>query len=911
MLQAKLIGTGAAGNAQQGAAVAISGDGNTVFVGGPQDNGGEGAFWIFTRAAGVWTQLGLKFGGSGIIGNALQGSSLAISNDGNTAIIGGPLDNSNVGAAWIFVRLGNGAWIPQSGKLVGAGSAGASGQGSSVAISADGNTVLVGAPSDNYSYQSASVGAVWTFLRVSGAWVQQGAKLSGPGVSGTFSTASGFGSSVSLSADGNTALVGLPLAGVTGGPASVETAAGAVWSYTRANGAWGQPVVLPPGAGVSGSGARQGTSVALSSDGNTAIAGGPADGFSNFTNPGTGAVWVFSRINGTWTQVGNKLVGADPSGQSQQGSAVALSGDGSTILSEGPADTPGGAAWFFVATAQSGCTYALSTSALSMPAGAASQTVSVIAPPTCFWNAVSQAAWITITSADSGSGNGSVTFSVTANTTAQPRVGVVTFPWTSLSIAQAGPATLPVFNTGVNASGAPAADGAVDLHYSLFASADASYPGPAALVVNAASLPSSWTAGGATSRWIAPRADAVNGDASGSYTYRTTLDLTGIPVSTVTLTGQWASDGSGLIKLNGTPAGSTSNSTSSFTPFALASGLISGANILDFIVTNSTAAHPTGVNVEIGGAAGPAPAPNNFLPEPTGVTISPNSMTFTFADPRGWQDLGVVNVLINTVLDGRMACYVAFNPSTGAVYLVDDAGDSGGPYTGIVLPGSATARNSQCIINGAGSSFSGNGNTLSLTLAIAFESPFPFTGNKVVYLAARDMAGDNSGWQALATLPGGPPPVGPAAGAVTPSNGAGSSQTFQFTFSDAVPPGPGWQDIAVANILINSAIDGRAACYLAFVPSGPAAGSLYLVDDGGDAGGPFGGITLPGMGVTQNSQCTVNGTGSSVSAAGSTLTLTLSLSFSQGFRGNRIAWLAARNNTENSGWQASGSWTVQ
>jgi len=169
------------------------------------------------------------------------------------------------------------------------------------------------------------------------------------------------------------------------------------------------------------------------------------------------------------------------------------------------------------------------------------------------------------------------------------------------------------------------------------------------------------------------------------------------------------------------------------------------------------------------------------------------------------------------------------------------------------------------------------------------------------------MAGDNSGWQALATLPGGPPPVGPGAGAVTPPSGAGSSQTFQFTFNDY----NGWQDIGVANILINSAIDGRAACYLAFVPSGPAAGSLYLVDDGGDAGGPFGGITLPGTGVTQNSQCTVSGAGSSVSATDGTLTLTLSLSFSQGFRGNRIAWLAARNNTENSGWEARGSWTVQ
>src|SRR5262249_40653590 len=34
-------------------------------------------------------------------------------------------------------------------------------------------------------------------------------------------------------------------------------------------------------------------------------------------------------------------------------------------------------------------------------------------------------------------------------------------------------------------------------------------------------------------------------------------------------------------------------------------------------------------------------------------------MRFTFSDPRGWQDLDVVNVLINDFLDGRNACYLA------------------------------------------------------------------------------------------------------------------------------------------------------------------------------------------------------------------------------------------------------------
>ena len=58
----KLVGTGAVGNAQQGVSVALSGDGTTAIVGGPDDNpgagtnSGAGAAWVFTRSAsGVWS----------------------------------------------------------------------------------------------------------------------------------------------------------------------------------------------------------------------------------------------------------------------------------------------------------------------------------------------------------------------------------------------------------------------------------------------------------------------------------------------------------------------------------------------------------------------------------------------------------------------------------------------------------------------------------------------------------------------------------------------------------------------------------------------------------------------------------------------------------------------------------------
>jgi lipocalin len=196
----KLVGTGAVGQAAQGLSVALSGDGNTAIVGGPVDNGNAGAVWIYTRSGGVWTQQGDKLVGSGAVGNgtvvAQQGFSVASYADGNTALVGGRTDNSQVGAVWVFTRS-NGGWTQQGDKLVGTGADGNSGQGHSVALSADGNTALVGGPGDN---------AAWVYTRSGGAWTQQGTKL----VANDAVGAASQGYSVALSADGNTALVGGP-----------------------------------------------------------------------------------------------------------------------------------------------------------------------------------------------------------------------------------------------------------------------------------------------------------------------------------------------------------------------------------------------------------------------------------------------------------------------------------------------------------------------------------------------------------------------------------------------------------------------------------------------------------------------------------------------------------------------------
>jgi hypothetical protein len=95
----KLVGTGAVGAARQGTSVAISADGTTAIIGGQRDDSGAGAAWVFTRSGGVWSQQESKLVGTGTVGNAYQHVSVAISADGNTAIVGGFGDDSNAGAA--------------------------------------------------------------------------------------------------------------------------------------------------------------------------------------------------------------------------------------------------------------------------------------------------------------------------------------------------------------------------------------------------------------------------------------------------------------------------------------------------------------------------------------------------------------------------------------------------------------------------------------------------------------------------------------------------------------------------------------------------------------------------------------------------------------------------------------------
>jgi lipocalin len=324
----KLTGAGESGTGAFGSSVALSADGQTALVGAPNDDNGAGAAWIFTRSGSTWTQQGEKLLGAGESGYDEFGASVALSADGSTAVIGGWLDNGDRGAVWIFTRSGS-TWTQQGEKLT-APEEGESGYfGISVAVSADGSTILVGGGGPSFE-----VGAAWVFTRSGASWGLQ-AELTGSNEVGQGE----FGDSVALSGNGDTALIGGP---------HDDYLPGAVWTFTRSGSDWHQLGEKLTVGGESES-IQFGESVALSADGATALIGAPA----------RNEAWLFGRSGSGWVEQ-EKLSGP---GNSKFGERVTLSANGDSALVGANFDREfAGAAWAFT---RSGSTWLQSSEELT------------------------------------------------------------------------------------------------------------------------------------------------------------------------------------------------------------------------------------------------------------------------------------------------------------------------------------------------------------------------------------------------------------------------------------------------------------------------------------------------------------------------------------------------------------------
>ena len=323
-----------------GSATAISNSGNTMVVGAENADGaqvGAGAAFVFDKINGNWVRTASLFADDGRavplpdgkFRNDSYAESVAISADGNTVIVGSPNHNhsgqGNTGAVYVFQRM-KGVWSQQA-ELRSPNPSifdffGAGQGGGGIGISGD--TIVV---TDDGNFTSIP-GSVDVFKRINGVWTFSTQLL----VPGDFNFVPS-----SLAIDGNTVAVGSSFS-----DAPNAFFAGVAYVFRFDDGKWSAPVTVA--AADATTGGSFGLSVSLS--GNTLAVGAN-------TQPGTtaqsGAAYVFSSDEGKWTQKA-KLMASDGLDFDNFGCAISVSGQTVFVgadLHTPPANSVAGAAYIY------------------------------------------------------------------------------------------------------------------------------------------------------------------------------------------------------------------------------------------------------------------------------------------------------------------------------------------------------------------------------------------------------------------------------------------------------------------------------------------------------------------------------------------------------------------------------------
>ena len=268
------------------------------------------------------------------------GHAVAFSADGTTMVVGVPMDGSNnnatfsAGAVYVYTRNGN-RWAQQA--YLKASNRKPSDQfGFSVAVSADGNTLAASAPYEDSAAKGIggnqadtsvkNSGAVYVFTRTGSTWSQQAyIKASN---TGEVDEGDEFGYSVSLSGDGTMLAVGAigedsPATGVNGDQAANSAnGSGAVYLFARNGATWSQQAYVK--SSLTRPALLFGYSVALNRNADT-LAVGEFD-----ADRGRGALYVFARNAGTWTEQA-RLQASNAEPQDSLGCWIAISDDGNTV----------------------------------------------------------------------------------------------------------------------------------------------------------------------------------------------------------------------------------------------------------------------------------------------------------------------------------------------------------------------------------------------------------------------------------------------------------------------------------------------------------------------------------------------------------------------------------------------------
>jgi Domain of unknown function (DUF4082)/Bacterial Ig-like domain/G8 domain/IPT/TIG domain/Viral BACON domain/Putative binding domain, N-terminal len=165
----------------------------------------------------------------------------------------------------------------------------------------------------------------------------------------------------------------------------------------------------------------------------SAAAAGGAQSASVTTTAGCG--WT-ATSNATWITV---TAGASGSGSGTVSYTVA--GNSGTAARTGTLTVAGQT----VTVNQAGqtCSFTVSPTSVSPTAAGGAQSASVTAPAGCSWTAVSNAAWISVTAGSTGSGNGTVSYTVDANAGTASRTGTLTVAGQTVTVTQQGQSTQP------------------------------------------------------------------------------------------------------------------------------------------------------------------------------------------------------------------------------------------------------------------------------------------------------------------------------------------------------------------------------------------------------------------------------------------------------------------------------------
>ena len=358
-----------------GNSLSISGDGNTIAisaylessnatgVNGDQASNsanGSGAVYVFNRTGSTWSQQSYLKASNTEAGDGF-GIDVSLSKDGNTLAVGARGEDSNAtgingdssnnsvansGSAYVFVRSGN-TWSQQA--YVKASNPEANDYfGQSVSISGDGTTLAVAAYQEDSNAtgvngnqadnSTANSGAVYVYTRTGSNWSQQAyVKASNPDANDY------FGRPLVLNGDGNTLAIGAApedsnATSVDGNQAdNSASSAGAVYVFNRTGNAWSQQAYIK--ASNAETNDRLGTSLAISSSGNTIAIGAQENSGSTLINGDqadnsadtSGAVYVFTRSNEVWTQ---KSYIKAPNADSQDyfGRSVAIDESAGTLV---------------------------------------------------------------------------------------------------------------------------------------------------------------------------------------------------------------------------------------------------------------------------------------------------------------------------------------------------------------------------------------------------------------------------------------------------------------------------------------------------------------------------------------------------------------------------------------------------